>query len=114
MTYYNQGRFAEAEETLRTVLASAPDNAAWHYNLGGVLLAMGRSSEALDEFTTANTLDPDLPQPFLGLGSLYITLGETNEAVDALEHYLELTAMEGDTEWRQRAQEMLELARGQS
>ena len=114
VSYYNQGRFTEAEETLRAALAERPDDAEWHYNLGGVLLAMGRTDEALDEFTAANTLAPELPHPYLGLGSIYVSLGEADKAVAALERYLELTVADGDTEWRARAQDMLEQIKGQS
>jgi tetratricopeptide (TPR) repeat protein len=108
VAYYQQAKLAEAEKAFRAALAERPDDAEWHYNLGGVLAALNRFDEATTEFLRAKELDPDLPEPHLGLGSIYKLQGKDDEAIAALKEYLRLAPDDSTTsQWRQQAEQML-------
>ena len=91
-------RFADAEADLRGVLASQPDNADVHFNLGllvGELLDGGaRAAEAEPHLRNALALGDPLPEHqarrLNALGKLLSNLGRHDEANHALEQALEL------------------------
>ena len=59
----SQGQLALAESVLRRGLATAPDDAALHRALAGVLIELGRSAEAEPHLRRADALDPPPPSP---------------------------------------------------
>ena len=59
----SQGDLAMAESVLRRGLATAPDDAALHRALAGVLIELGRSAEAEPPSARADALDPPPPPP---------------------------------------------------
>jgi len=59
----SQGDLPLAEQSLRRGLATAPDDAALHRALAGVLIELGRSAEAETHQRRADELDPPLPPP---------------------------------------------------
>jgi len=56
--YSKQGRFAEAESTLREVIEQRPGAAFLHNNLGYIYYLQGKHEAAIKELRTAITLDP--------------------------------------------------------
>jgi len=56
--YSQQGRFAEAESTLREVIEQRPGAAFLHNNLGYVHYLQGQHEAAIKELRTALSLDP--------------------------------------------------------
>ena len=59
----SQGDLAAAEQALIYGLAAAPDDAALHRALAGVLIELGRSAEAEPHQRRADALDPPPPPP---------------------------------------------------
>ena len=56
--YSQQGRFAEAESSLRVVVAQSPGAAYLHNNLGYIYYLRGNHEAAIKELRTALSLDP--------------------------------------------------------
>ena len=59
----SHGQLALAESVLRRGLETAPDEAALHRALAGVLIEQGRSAEASPYLARADALDPPPPPP---------------------------------------------------
>ncbi|MDE6556243.1 MAG: tetratricopeptide repeat protein [Duncaniella sp.] len=55
------GKFAEAEESLRTLIAGQSDDDSLHFALGKLLWRLGRRSEATSEYLKAFQLNPESP-----------------------------------------------------
>ena len=76
----SQGELALAESVLRHGLATAPDDAALHRALAGVLIELGRSAEAGPHLRRADALDPppapppDSPLPRSARGLLVVLM----------------------------------------
>jgi Flp pilus assembly protein TadD len=76
----SQGELALAESVLRHGLATAPDEAALHRALAGVLIELGRSAEAEPHLRRADALDPppapppDAPLPRSARGLLVVLI----------------------------------------
>jgi len=71
-------------------VATRPDNARAHNNLGYALFRQGRLAEAFPHFTRAVELDPDLPDAWSNLGSALHTMGRSAEAIAPLETAIRL------------------------
>jgi tetratricopeptide (TPR) repeat protein len=80
------GRFAVAEQDLRSAIAIEPGNAAAHFQLGRCLLYIGRVDEAVIAFEQAKNLEPfqATTATWLGYALTYSTperaRGEANRA----------------------------------
>lgn len=66
-------------------LASDPDNAGLHNNLGNAYVQENHLEEALDEFRAAAALDKRSPIPWNNIGTVYKKQGRTGAAKDAFE-----------------------------
>jgi tetratricopeptide (TPR) repeat protein len=82
-------RRAEAEATLRQVIASAPTFAKPHEDLGYLLILSGRAAEAAPILERATQLDPSLEQAWFHLGRALAQLGRGKEADAAFEKCFE-------------------------
>ena len=74
------GKLDEACELYRQALASAPQNAKAHLNLGIALEALGDSAGAMRCHEKALQLDPAEPYASYNLGRLHYTLGAVPQA----------------------------------
>lgn len=101
---YHLERHEEARAELEYVLGQRPQDADLHYNLGGILLALGDLERAEEEFLKARELDPDLEEALLGLGTLYHLQGRYEASVEALRTYVGLS---GDPLWQAEAERLL-------
>ena len=89
--YSQQGRFAEAESTLREAVAQSPDAAYLHNNLGYLHHLQGHHEAAIEELRTAINLDPknewarnNLETSRNALATLYSRQGRFAEAESTL------------------------------
>jgi len=74
----------EARTHLQQAIATDPDYAMPHYNLGVVLQLQGRTAQAIDEYRTAVRLNADHPESHFLLGSALAAVGD---AGGARQHY---------------------------
>ncbi|MEO5374093.1 MAG: tetratricopeptide repeat protein [Alphaproteobacteria bacterium] len=77
----HQGRFAEAEDVCRRVIAAVPDHAPGHHTLGIALERQDRLEEAESTLRRAAALQPDHARTFDRLGFVQMRLGRRDEAV---------------------------------
>ncbi len=78
--YYTGGRYYEAGNTFRVILARDPDDAAVRYNLGLSLIGMQWFEAGIRELQTARSANPLLPGIDLHLSLAYQELGDGNKA----------------------------------
>lgn len=84
----NEGRYVEARAELEAVVASEPENADAHWQLGLVYGFMGLFDESLTELITAVRLDSTNLELHNDLGLTYCMLGMWNEAKAEFEYVL--------------------------
>ena len=84
------GRFAEAAEIFRGVLALAPDNLALRLRLGTTLFLAGDARGAAEQFEMALRVSPDLPRAHFGLGVILDAGGRHREAIEKFTAALDL------------------------
>lgn len=82
---HQQGRNAEAVETISRALALEPDYVEAHSNLGLALQALGRLDEARSSFTCAIELNPQHFEAYNNLGNLFKVEGDMENARDSYE-----------------------------
>jgi len=80
-----QGRFAEAEQVLRAIEPTYPDQFEVRYRLGLILLRQGNAREAAIRFEAAAQKSPAAPLAWLGLAQARLRLGERDTALQAAE-----------------------------
>lgn len=88
--HHQAGRFAEAEQIYRQILASNPHHADVLYLLGALCLDTGRPGEALGFAQEAIRLNPAIAQYHFGLADVYRVQGYATKARASYEHALEL------------------------
>jgi len=71
-------------------LASDPDNAALHNNLGNQYVIRNQMKDALREFREAARLDRDSPVPWNNIGTTYKKMGKLGQAMDAFKHSVDI------------------------
>lgn len=77
------GQYAEAEREYRRLIASDPDDASLHLNLGVALTQQGRFQDANASFEDAVRIDPTLALGWFNIGILAERLGDLARAVSA-------------------------------
>ena len=86
------GRLETAVHAFKNALASAPEKAEIHSNLGGAMVRLGRLLDALSHYNTALFLNPDLTQAKHGKTAVLLELDQADVAILDLERELEETA----------------------
>lgn len=74
------GRFAQAEQLYRTVMAAHPDHAVVHYNFGLLCQTEARLPEAIDCYRRAIASNPDYVDAYINLGTVEMALGQSEAA----------------------------------
>src|ERR1700733_959254 len=89
----NHQDYAEAVRSYQKYLATKPDDADAHFDLGNAYASLKQNAEAKTEYEKAISLDPKLDAAYMNLG---ITLMETDPAaaVGALKKAVELLPKE--------------------
>lgn len=75
-----QGRYAEAESTLRLMLWTSND-ARFQFRMGLVLIGQGKAPDAIPYLEKAKKLN--VPEVWLTLGAAYMTLDRKSDAISA-------------------------------
>ena len=83
-TLQQQGKFDEAAQEYRQVLATDPNNSNAHNNLGSVLVRNGLMQEALREFRLSLDIKPDQEMVHVNIGFILV---ETHHLPEAVEEY---------------------------
>ncbi len=96
--FLEAGKMAEAEAILRKVLASEPDDAGAHNNLGVIFSDRGEIEQAVDHFEKAIELAPDSADAYTNLGNLYHAAGRFDESAQAYRKAVTLDPWEVDTQ----------------
>jgi len=92
LQHHSAGRFQEAEQLYRQVLARHPQHADAMHNLGGLALQAGRNDIAVDLIKQAISLRADFPQAFNNLGIALKRQGQNKEAIAAYRRAIALKA----------------------
>lgn len=93
--YFAQKKYAEAENTFRTLTAIDAQRSINFNNLGQALAMQKKYPEAIIELKKAISLAPDLPQPHLNLAEIYIKLNHKKAALKELKKAFELGKKQG-------------------
>lgn len=89
--YHDSGQYARAAEALKIAIASEPDNAVAHCNLGEIYKHLRLFDDAVRELHEAQRLNPDLPDTYINLGIIYDDyLVDDEKALKCYNKYLEL------------------------
>lgn len=89
--YLATGRLADAEQSMRRLLALAPDEAEYHRGMGNVLRKAGRLDEAIPSFRRALELEPTLAAARYDLAGTLRSLGRPDEAVAVYRDAIEIS-----------------------
>ncbi|ALJ36703.1 tetratricopeptide repeat protein [Azospirillum brasilense] len=90
-----EGRPVQAMARIRRAIASAPDIADFHANIGKLAMALSRTDEAAAHHRRALTLRPGHPDALAGLAPVLAEGVPTDEAVSVLRQLLRLTPEDG-------------------
>jgi predicted O-linked N-acetylglucosamine transferase (SPINDLY family) len=90
LALHAQGRFAEAEKQLRSILVRQPRDAEAHNALGMVLGDLDRLAEAVASFRAALALQPNFPFALHNLGIALLASQQAGEAEQVLRQALAL------------------------
>jgi Flp pilus assembly protein TadD len=90
-----QGRLAEAEAELLTLVQKQPLNPKFQHNYGAILLNTERGEEALAYFHRALELSPSYWRASLSLLSAELSTGRREEADSTYERLRDLCQIEG-------------------
>ena len=90
-----QGRYGEAEQTVRLAIALQPESPLLHEDLGSALALQKRFEEAVPCFQQAIRLEPRLPLAHKKLGQALAALGRGEDADAAFEEFFELDSARG-------------------
>jgi tetratricopeptide (TPR) repeat protein len=82
-TLWKQEAASDPVTAYKIRIASDPDNAGLHNNLGNQYVIENRMDEALEEFRTAARLDSRSPVPWNNIGTTYRKLDKLGGAMDA-------------------------------
>ncbi len=111
-SYFNEGRFAEAEKTYRQSLEHDTNNFRAWFNLANALYKQGKMDEAasiLETLTHQAPNDQALANTWHNLGNTFLGSGQFAESVDAFKHALRLSPDDEDTRYNLAyAQNLLE------
>lgn len=83
--YYQQGKYALAEQYCKSAIEIDPHNPFAYSNLGIIYDAQGRPYEAIRAFKDSLELEVHQPKLLQNLGSTYMRLGRLGDAVRAFE-----------------------------
>lgn len=78
--YFLSGKYFEASEVFRAVLAKHPKDPVAHANLGETMIRMQWYEAGIRELLTARAIDPNQPGIDLSLSRAYEELGDTVQA----------------------------------
>ena len=92
------GKMAEAETVLRKVLASAPDHAGAHNDLGVIFSHRGETEQAVDHFEKAIELAPGAADAYTNLGNHYHAAGRFDASAKAYRKAVTLDPGDADTQ----------------
>ena len=92
------GKMAEAEAILRQVLASDPDHAGAHNDLGVIFSHRGETEQAVDHFERAIELAPGAADAYTNLGNHYHAAGCFEESAKAYRKAVTLDPGDADTQ----------------
>jgi tetratricopeptide (TPR) repeat protein len=93
-----QRKFAEARRRFEQVVATRPDYAHGHFQLGYAWNQLGDNQKAIQEFQTALHLDPKMKAAVMNIASSYQSLGDTGSAIAWFERYLGMNPPAADAE----------------
>ena len=91
-TYMQAGKPEKAEELLKSILKSSPDNVQAQVLLGSVYLDTKRPDEAEATYKAAIAKDPNNPLAYAALGQLYLGNKRFQQAEDILREGLKRQA----------------------
>jgi protein O-GlcNAc transferase len=84
------GRFSEAEQLYRQILASDPDESQAAYLLGVLYCQLGRAAEAVDSLRRATLANPQMPECHYQLGVALVEAEKKDEAIASFEQAIAL------------------------
>lgn len=95
-------------ETIRKMLAEAPEDLFLTYSLGMECASAGRHDEAAEAFRACIRLDGDYLPAYVEAGKALRSAGKADEARKQFAAGMELAAMQGETHVRDFIQQQLD------
>jgi len=92
--FYQSGKFDQAIEAFKDVLAKKPDFVEGYYNLGMAYLRQGDPDAAIKALEKAIELKPDFMEAYFGLGQVYIEKGEPEKAAEIYKKGIDINPKE--------------------
>ncbi|HMD85157.1 MAG TPA: tetratricopeptide repeat protein [Terriglobia bacterium] len=92
----NRGQIDAAIVGWKELIATNPDDARMHNNLGTALTRAGRPAEAIPEFEKALELDPEFLRVYFNLGRALLVGGRSDRAIVAFEKGLQFDSESAD------------------
>ena len=92
----NKGQYDEAIAEWKELVATHPDDARIHNNLGAALGHVGRNAEAIPEFEKALELDPQYHATDGNLGRALLAVGRPDEAILSFQKGVQFTPDSAD------------------
>jgi Tfp pilus assembly protein PilF len=90
--HHKAGRFAEAEEIYRQILAKQPDNPDAQHMLGVIAQQSGRLDAAIELISKAITINPKIAEYHCNLGNALREMGKPQDAINAYRQALQLNS----------------------
>lgn len=93
-----QGDAPQAALLYENMVATAPDFAVGHYNLGMALKAVGKLAAAIDHYQQAIQLNPTYAEAYQNLGVALLKSGRVPESLAAFRQAIDLHRQQGSPE----------------
>jgi tetratricopeptide (TPR) repeat protein len=89
--FHDGGQYERAADALKIAIATDPQNAVAHCNMGEIYKHLRLFDDAIQELNEAKRLNPDLPDTYINMGIIYDDhLGDDKKALEYYQKYLEL------------------------
>jgi tetratricopeptide (TPR) repeat protein len=111
MIYLQQGKIEQAKKSFQEAIKINPQYPEAHYNIGTILFQQGNLNAALDAFRKSARSNSNYANAYYGAGLVFMRQNRPGEAQQVLQYARDLFKVQGNRQWAQNAQQLLERSR---